>query len=889
MKLGLVLFPLIALAQVSVNPLRDQITISLPGTLRDVVTDSSGYVYVSGSAPLPESNLWRSVDGGVSFERLSAPPFAVESLQPDPVTPAILYALGDRLWQSNDSGLTWRQIHAERPLQLLIDPTEPRRLAAVTANRIFVSLDRGENWQALPNRCAPQCDYSPTNAVDSSGSAFLIYSVDGLELWTEWGRNVQPVAIDNFLPSHSRPYSFIYHPSRPGQAYSLSIVFLYFNVFDGRGQIGGVQPGPSRPIRLFAFPEEPDAIYAISNAGLQRAEKIGQEWKTIGPAGSLNGLVRLPTRCSGTGRLVRIVPEGVVRSEDGGRSWQVTDLPGAEQISSGAGCAIYVRTPSTMRPFLAKLAPTGRQIVWSAVLDRDGVNRVARMVVDASGEVTVLAKGTGTVPWIAKYSATGEEIYTKAMPGLQTASLAADGQGNAYLAGSVQAEGTIIKLDGQGQIIYSVGTLRFGLNRPTVVAASTTGEVFVGGAPPPPPNAAPGSLLFLSDVLLRLDSSAVQVLARAKSSTFFRRFTDLALDGAGALYMNGIAKWNPEDLSIVSETFVPVLGSESNPPPDRFADGVLLHPSLDGQLAVGMLANPSFPLRHPWLIGAACPIPVAVAHLSSDGTVRMATNLPGCGGAVAAIDLDGAVYAVDGGGSLYRFPAQDDAAVTISGVKDAFSRDAPSFASGAMISIAGENFGTARFDLGLESPTLPESLGGVQVLVEGWPSSMFASSPGWALSIPQSCDQIYCSMQIREGEKLSRAVPVANWLGRAPGLLDSGFGTSSTLGPQMLDGNVRNANGTANSASNPAAKGAIVTVYLNGRPDGPIYWPASGSWPMALSTVAERVDGFAPNLYQAKVRVDGPSGRQSFWVTTSNSHLRGDARRFSPLVGIYIQ
>jgi uncharacterized protein (TIGR03437 family) len=882
------LFPILLQAQGSVNPLREQIAITLPGTLRDVVTDSNGYVYISGATPLPGSNLWRSTDGGITFETLPPTPFAVDSLQPDPVTPERLYALGDELWQSNDSGVTWRKIHGERPLQLLIDPTEPRRLAAVTANRIFVSLDRGENWQALPNRCAPQCGYSSANAVDSSGSAFLIDSVEGLELWTEWGRNRRLVRISSPFPYYLRPKSFIYHPSLPGQVYSFAGDFFSLDGIGGDRLTNGVSPGPSRPIRLFAFPEEPDAIYAISNAGLQRAEKIGQEWKTIGPAGSLNGLVRLPTRCSGTGRLVRIVPEGVARSEDGGRSWQVTDFPGAEQISSGAGCAIYVRTPSTMRPFLAKLAPTGRQIVWSAVLDRDGVNRVARMVVDAAGEVTVLAKGTGTVPWIAKYAATGEEIYTKAMPGLQAVSLAADGQGNAYLAGSVQAEGTIIKLDGQGQTIYSVGTLRFGLDRPTVVAASATGEVFVGGAPLPPPGANPGSLIFLSDVLLRLDSSAVHVLARAKFSTF-RRFRDLALDGAGALYTH-FTKWSPEDLSIIYESSPLQTFSDASPPSDRFPDSVFLHPTLDGQLAVGMLPIRSSSLRHPWLIGAACPTPLAVAHLSADGTtVRMATNLPGCAGAVAAIDLDGAVYAVDGGGSLYRFPARDDAAVTISGVQDAFSRDAPSFVTGAMVSITGENFGAANFDLGLPSPSLPQTLGGVQVLVEGRPSSMFASSPGWALSIPQSCDQIYCSLQIRDGEKLSRAVPVSNWLGRAPGLLDRGFGTSSTVGPQILDGNVRNADGTANSASNPAAKGSTVTVYLNGKPDGPIYWPASGSWPFALSTVAERVDGFAPNLYQAKVRVDGPSGRQIFWVTISSSNLRDAVSRSSPPVGIYIQ
>ena len=709
-------------------------------------------------------------------------------------------------------------------------------------------------------------------------------------MWTEWGRNARPVSFVTPVPSYVRPDSFIYHPNRPGQAYSLSRGFLNLNTISGSGQTFGVSPGPSRPIRLFAFPEEPDAIYAISNEGLQRAEKIGQEWKTIGPAGSLNGLVRLSARCSGTPRLLRIIPDGVARSGDGGQSWQVKELAGAEQIASGGGCSLYVRTRYTMRPFIAKLAPKGQQIVWSAVLDREGVDRVARMVVDAEGEVTVLAKGTGTVPWIAKYSANGEELYTKAMPGLQGASLAADGQGNAYLAGSVQAEGMIIKLDRQGQNVYSVKTLPFGLNRPTVVAASATGEVFVGGAPPLPPPSMVPAFAPLQDVLLRLDRSAVQVLTRAKLS-FSYKFSDLALDGAGALYTDSlgslITKWSPEDLSIIYETFLPQFGSLSSLPPDRFEDGVSLHPSLDGQLAVGMLRDPSS-LRHPWLIGAACPVPLAIAHLSADGTaVRMATNLPGCSGAVAAIDGDGAVYAVDGSGSLYRFPTQNDAAVTVNSVVDAFSRDAPSFASGAMHWIAGENFGAEKLDMGLNTPSLPQTLGGVQVLVDGRPSSMFASSTGSVSAISQACDQIYCSVQIRDGDKLSRAVPVANHLGRASGLLDSAFGTNFINGAQWPDGVVRNADGKQNTAANPAARGSLVTVFLNGKPNGPVFW--SGSWPFAPWTVAERVDGFVPSLYEAKITVDGPSGAQLFRITTSDSFLPDAARRYSPPVLLHVK
>lgn len=107
------------------------------------------WVAIPGRAA--SSGGWRSMgpDGG-----------SVVSLTVDPMTPSIIYAVGDRYtcsdsqvcWpvhRSDDGGLSWRRLPFPagfRVVELVADPLVAGRLFAATTGGIFRSTDGGDSW-----------------------------------------------------------------------------------------------------------------------------------------------------------------------------------------------------------------------------------------------------------------------------------------------------------------------------------------------------------------------------------------------------------------------------------------------------------------------------------------------------------------------------------------------------------------------------------------------------------------------------------------------------------------------------------------------------------------------------------------------------------------------
>jgi uncharacterized protein (TIGR03437 family) len=124
------------------------------------------------------------------------------------------------------------------------------------------------------------------------------------------------------------------------------------------------------------------------------------------------------------------------------------------------------------------------------------------------------------------------------------------------------------------------------------------------------------------------------------------------------------------------------------------------------------------------------------------------------------------------------------------------------FAPGEFISIFGANLaGTTATD-----PTLPASLGGVQVLVNGAPTAVRYVSPGQVNAvIPLDIDAGAASIQVVNS--LGTSNTVSNYVGET----QTGIFNSATSAPAVFHGN-----NTIVSASNPAAIGEELAVYLTG-------------------------------------------------------------------------
>jgi uncharacterized protein (TIGR03437 family) len=124
------------------------------------------------------------------------------------------------------------------------------------------------------------------------------------------------------------------------------------------------------------------------------------------------------------------------------------------------------------------------------------------------------------------------------------------------------------------------------------------------------------------------------------------------------------------------------------------------------------------------------------------------------------------------------------------------------FVPGEFISIFGANLATTT----ATDPTLPTGLGGVQVLVNGIPSAVRYVSPGQVNAvIPLGIDTRIASIQVVNS--LGTSNMVSNYVGETqPGIFNS-----ATSSPAVFHGN-----NTIVSASNPAAVGEELAVYLTG-------------------------------------------------------------------------
>jgi len=124
------------------------------------------------------------------------------------------------------------------------------------------------------------------------------------------------------------------------------------------------------------------------------------------------------------------------------------------------------------------------------------------------------------------------------------------------------------------------------------------------------------------------------------------------------------------------------------------------------------------------------------------------------------------------------------------------------FAPGEFISIFGANLATTT----ATNAALPTGLGGVQVLVNGTPTSVTYVSPGQVNAvIPLGIDTGIASIQVVNS--LGTSNTVSNYVGKTqPGVFNS-----ATSAPAVF-----HSNNTIVSASNPAEAGEELAVYLTG-------------------------------------------------------------------------
>ncbi len=127
------------------TPLFDQeTTMSLQSAL--ISRANSDHYFIGGSG------IWRSLDGGLSFTKLSGPAGTIYSIIMDPVDSNILLASSSngRVYKTIDGGDTWTNVllqSSRRFYDLDFKPGDPNTLYACGTNgAMYTSIDKGNSW-----------------------------------------------------------------------------------------------------------------------------------------------------------------------------------------------------------------------------------------------------------------------------------------------------------------------------------------------------------------------------------------------------------------------------------------------------------------------------------------------------------------------------------------------------------------------------------------------------------------------------------------------------------------------------------------------------------------------------------------------------------------------
>jgi uncharacterized protein (TIGR03437 family) len=309
-----------------------------------------------------------------------------------------------------------------------------------------------------------------------------------------------------------------------------------------------------------------------------------------------------------------------------------------------------------------------------------------------------------------------------------------------------------------------------------------------------------------------------------------------------------------------------------------------IHPSANGSAAIGLLALNGFTLWNP--VYASAPSPGAsagaVVELAPDGTLVFSTDLPWAA-APAALGPDGSIYTA-GPDAILRLPVVPPVpGMIITGAFNAFDGTSTNPSPGMLLTITGKNLSPDSFDVGLNYPDpLRTVLGDVEVLFDGNPGEVMQIAPDHVICVIPSHLSQPDRVAVRVATPWAISEPIILPIGTSKaGLLTQAF---PALPPPsaIVDGNIRNEDGTLNSADNPAASGSTVTLFGTGAyAPGPIYLPWNspvspnyGMPPVLLPGIARPMGpGFIDAIYAIDFIIPPTSnpGRNVFGTVASGT------------------
>lgn len=254
----------------------------------------------------------------------------VWSLAIDPVNPDRIYAgTAQEVFVTSDGGVTWVSLPSSPSAsELVIDPLSPATTYAFSQNGLFKTTDAGHSWTTLaptPGGFPDILALDPLNPSTIVGATDggVYRSTDGGGSWS--GRSLAS-RVYNLVFSSQTP-SVLWASDFEGGFYYPERSKLFKSTDQGASWIGGVVT----PIgiswgTLTIHPTNPSTLYAVNElpsvpTGVYRSVDSGANWTRTSVLWNLGQVTDLAIDPRTPSTLYVATFNGVFRSTDGGANW----------------------------------------------------------------------------------------------------------------------------------------------------------------------------------------------------------------------------------------------------------------------------------------------------------------------------------------------------------------------------------------------------------------------------------------------------------------------------------------------------------------------------------------------------------------------------------------
>jgi hypothetical protein len=471
-----------------------------------IAVDAQGNAYVTGTTTsldfpttlgsfLPfftSRNVFQSTDGANSWvNRGQFVP--TSSLIVDPTNPTTLYA-GSKtngVFQSTDGGFSFNLIDnglTNTAVQALaIDPTNPLKLYAgaatvinngiVTSGGVFTSLDGGADWSpSSTGLSGPSGPVSVSALLVDPANPNTLYAGTDIGVFKRTSRTASWQAIDVGLPSTAKVTSLILDQGHPSFLYVAISGKGIFRSLDGGATWRASGNGLPLTETVTSLAKDPvtATLYAATlSDGVFKSVNAGETWTAASNGlpssspGFFDEITSLVVTPGAADTVYAGTPIGVFKSTDGGNSWFLANfglpaIPVSDLVVDPTNPTTLYVTTTQVDPdaFVAKLDPTGSQIVYATYLGGSGAdfgNAIA-ISTDPSGNTFAYVTGStnssdfpilvaaqpffgqgGSNAFVTEFSPDGSaQIFSTYLGGSGTDSgngIAADCAGNVYVTG----------------------------------------------------------------------------------------------------------------------------------------------------------------------------------------------------------------------------------------------------------------------------------------------------------------------------------------------------------------------------------------------------------------------------------------------------------------------